>query len=279
MRLFLCLALCCIGLAARAASVELALPNKLVAMAEYRKGDPDKPVVILLHGFLQTHEFPTIHRLIEGIANTGRGVLAPTLTLGVTHRRQSLACEAIHTHTMPEVAREIDAWVKWLKTRHGGPIILLGHSFGSVEMLAYLSGTPDPAITRFIGVSIIEGRLRLNAAEARTLIAEVRKQAKARRPRVLMRQFSFCQKYQATPASLLSYLEWTPQRVLDAGAGLTLPHLFIMGGRDDRLGSGWVDKLMKRSRVKIIPGANHFMDGEHEFDLLDAVLAELNQAS
>ncbi|MDP2834729.1 MAG: alpha/beta fold hydrolase [Pseudomonadota bacterium] len=279
MRYFLALTMACSALAAFAAPVELTLPNKLVANAEYRKGDPNKPAVILLHGFLQTHEFPIIHRLVEGIADTGRSVLAPTLTLGVTHRRQSLACEAIHTHTMQDVEGEIGAWVKWLKARHPGSIILLGHSFGSVEALAYLSGKPDPAITHFIGVSIIEGRLRLNTAETRKLIADIRKQARNRQPRVLTQQFSFCQEYQATPASLLSYLEWTPQRVLDASAGLTLPKLFIMGGRDDRLGSGWVDQLKTRNRVKIIPGANHFMDGEHEFDLLDSVLAELSLAS
>jgi len=48
-----------------------------------------------------------------------------------------------------------------------------------------------------------------------------------------------------------------------------------MGGNDDRLGTGWVDKLKAHNRVKIIPGANHFMDGEHEFDLLDSVLDEM----
>lgn len=280
MRFFLFLMVYCIGLsAARAAPVELTLPNKLVARAEYHKGDADKPAVILLHGFLQTHEFPMIHRLVEGIADTGRGVLAPTFTLGVTHRRQSLACEAIHTHTMSEVGGEISAWVKWLKTRHKGPIILLGHSFGSVEALAYLSDKPDPAITRFIGVSIIEGRLRLNAAETSKLIADMRRAVRTGEPRVVTHQFSFCQKYQATPASLLSYLEWTPQRVLDASAKLPLPNLFIMGGRDDRLGTDWVDKLKTHNRVKVIAGANHFMDGEHEFDLLDSVLAELNLTS
>jgi len=276
MRFFLFLMMCSIGLTVRAASVELTLPNKLVAMAEYRKGDPDKPAVILLHGFLQTNEFPMIHRLVEGISDTGRGVLAPTFTLGVTHRRQSLACEAIHTHTMSEVEGEISAWVNWLKARHKGPIILLGHSFGSVEALAYLSDKPDPAITRFIGVSIIEGRLKLTSAETTKLLADMRRAVKTGEPRVVTHQFSFCQKYQATPASLLSYLEWTPQRVLDASARLPLPNLYIMGGRDDRLGTGWVDKLKTRNRVIVIPGANHFMDGEHEFDLLDAVLAELS---
>lgn len=272
----LLLALCWIGLAAQAATVELKLPNKLVAKAEYRPGKPDKPAVILLHGFLQTNEFPTIHRLVEGINDSGRAVLAPTLTLGVTHRRQSLACEAIHTHTMDDVGNEIATWVKWLKARHEGPIVLVGHSFGSVEALAYLSDKRDPAISRFIGISIVEGRLKLNREETTRLIAEMRRAVKSGQPRVVSQQFSFCQKYQATPASLLSYLEWTPKRVLDAAARLPLPNLFIMGGRDDRLGNGWVDELKRHNRVLIIDGANHFMDGEHEFDLLDGVLEELN---
>lgn len=271
----LLLALCGFGLIANAAPVELTLPNKLVAKGEYREGDANKPAVLLVHGFLQTHEFPTIHRLVEGIKDSGRSVLAPTLTLGVPHRGQSLACEAIHTHTMDEVGKEIDAWVKWLKARHKGPITLVGHSFGSVEALAYLSRRPDPAITRFIGISIVEGRLKLTERETAKLITEMRAAVKTGKPRMTTHQFSFCQKYQATPASLLSYLEWTPKRVLDAAARLPMPNLFIMGGRDDRLGNGWVDKLKTRNRVEIIEGANHFMDGEHEFDLLDAVLKEL----
>lgn len=271
----LLVACCWFSLAAHAAPVELTLPNRLVAKAEYKQGDADKPAALIVHGFLQTHEFPVIRRLEEGIRDNGWTVLAPTLTLGVTHRRQSLACEAIHTHTMAEVGNEIDAWVKWLKRRHKGPITLIGHSFGSVEALAYLSGQPDPAINGFIGVSIVEGRLKLTERETAKLITRMRAAVKIGAPRMTTHQFSFCQKYQATPASLLSYLEWTPKRVLDAAARLPMPNLFIMGGRDDRLGNGWVDQLRKRNRVEVIEGANHFMDGEHEFDLLDTVLKEL----
>ena len=274
MRYCLFFIMCCMGLAARADSVQLAMPDKLVAQAEFRKGSADLPALILLHGFLQTQEFPTIHGLVEGLATAGHTVLAPTLTLGIPQRKQSMACEAIHTHTMQDVTGEIGAWVKWLKARHSGPIILLGHSFGSLELLAYLSARPDPAISKFIGVSIIEGRLNLTATDTARLIAELRAAMKSGAPRLITRQFSYCRNYQATPASLLSYVEWTPQRVLDASARLPVASVFIMGGRDDRLDSGWVDRLKARNRVTLIPGANHFMDGEHEFDLLDAVLKE-----
>lgn len=275
MQRLLFLLLICLTANTHAAVVQQTLPNRLEVLAEYRKGSPEKPAILILHGFLQTHEFPTIHRLTGSLADEGYTVLAPNLSLGVTHRKQSLACEAIHSHTLKDDVREIDAWVQWLKARHSGPIVLIGHSFGSIEILAYLSARPDPAISRFIGVSIVESRLKLSPAERRTLVAELRREAKQASLKLVSHQFSFCQKFQATPQSLLSYLDWTPQKVLESAAALTTPSLFIMGGRDDRLGAGWVDHLKLKSRVEVIAGANHFMDGEHEFDLLDAVLREL----
>jgi pimeloyl-ACP methyl ester carboxylesterase len=122
---------------------------------------------------------------------------------------------------------------------------------------------------------MIGGQLRMAPADSARLISDLRHAEKTGEPRVVTHQFSFCRQYQATPASLLSYLEWTPQRVLTSSARLPIPSLFIMGGRDDRLDSGWVDKLKIHNRVVVVPGANHFMDGEHEFDLLDTVLKEL----
>ena len=68
----------------RAKPVEPTLSGKLVAEADYRKGDAGKPAVILLHGFLQTH-------------------------------------------ALKHVGREIDAWVKWLKA-HNRVQILPGAS-------------------------------------------------------------------------------------------------------------------------------------------------------
>jgi pimeloyl-ACP methyl ester carboxylesterase len=262
---------------AQAATVQQTLPNRLVALAEYRKGQADKPAILLLHGFLQTNEFPTIYRLTGSLADAGYTVLAPNLSLGVTHRRQSLACEAIHNHTLQDELGEIATWVKWLKNHHAGPIVLLGHSFCSIELLAYLADHPDPAIRQFIGVSIVESRLKLSPSERRKLVEELRQEAKKAQPRLVSRQFSFCNKFQATPKSLLSYMEWTPQKVLEVAAALPLPNLFIMGGHDDRLGPGWVEQLKKRNRVEVFAGANHFMDGEHEFDLVDAILKELGK--
>lgn len=263
---------------ARAEPVELTLPGQLVARGEFRPGDLAKPAVLLLHGFLQTHEFPTIQRLADNLAGEGYAVLTPSLTLGVPHRRQSLACEAIHTHGMADATAEIDAWVRWLKRKKPRAIVLMGHSFGSAQTLAYLSGKPDPAVRALIGVSMMEGRVIDDRAARQRALAELRARVKAGERQPVTQPFSYCMTYRATPASLLSYLEWTPEKLLDAMNRARLPVAMIMGGRDDRLGAGWIERLGKtRAKLEVIEGADHFMDGEHEFDLLERVLAELGR--
>lgn len=259
-------------------TVELTLPNKLVARAEFRPGAADKPAILLIHGFLQTHDFPLIHRLTDSLNGAGYTVLAPTLTLGISSRKQSLACEALNTHTQGDAMDEIRAWVDWMKAKKIDSIVMMGHSFGSMEALAYAVDRRDPAIKKIIGVSIMEGRLAVVGREKEKQIDNLRKLSASGSRQIVTQAFSFCQKYQASPRGLLSYLEWTPEKILREVNKSRLPITFIMGGKDDRLGPGWIEKLAKtRARLHIIKGANHFMDGEYEFDLQDLVLEELKQ--
>ncbi len=261
---------------APAAMVSLEVSPGLVARAHYEAGGPGQPAVVLLHGFLQTYQFPTIHQLAESLHSTGITVLTPNLSLNITHRQQSLACEALHTHTLRQDIQELAQWVGWLKQRHAGPIVLGGHSLGSLIALAYLDDQPDSAIQRFIGISIMEGRLPSEAGNLHERIAQLRTQAQQPKPALLVQPFSFCQHYRSTPASLLSYLEWTPERILNAIRSASVPVTFIMGDHDDRLGPDWIAQLQASpAKTVLIAGANHFMDGEKEFDLLDAVLTEL----
>jgi hypothetical protein len=47
----------------------------------------------------------------------------------------------------------------------------------------------------------------------------------------------------------------------------------IMGDADKILGHGWLQALQHiETPMTIVPGANHFMDAEHEFDLLEHTL-------
>lgn len=266
------------GASARADEISLAMPNGLVALADFRTGQPGKPAILLLHGFLQTHHFPTVFRLTEALHDEGYTVLAPTLSLGIPHRKKSLACEAIHTHTLDDDYREIASWLKWLHDKGHGPVILIGHSTGSLNLLHMLSQTPSPGVERLIGISLVEARLELDEKARRTLVTDMRRRMAGKDGRLITRQLSFCRQYTATPSGLLSYIEWSPERILKAIKGLELPQAYIMGDQDDRLGRDWIPRLkMTGKRIHMIPGANHFMDGEHEFDLLDEVLKELRR--
>lgn len=261
--------------AVQAEEVTLSLGNNLNARAEYRPGQPDKPAVLILHGFLQTQDSPTVYQLSDNLGTEGYTVLTPTLSLKVPSRKQSLACEAIHTHTVEDAIQEIDAWVKWLKARNPR-IVLIGHSFGSVELLAYLQKHPDKSIKKLIGVSIIEGRLQAGEQARKQKVAELRGLATVRKPVVVRQQFSFCKQIQGTPQSLLSYLQWSPERILATVKETKTATTFIMGSRDDLMGPDWIDRLRETpAKVTVIEGANHFMKGEYEFSLLDSVLDEL----
>ena len=81
-----------------AETVSHTLDNGTTTLADYRKGDENKPAFLLLHGFLQTHNFSTIQSMADELADTGYTVLAPTLSHGVDNRNQSIACDALHTH-------------------------------------------------------------------------------------------------------------------------------------------------------------------------------------
>ena len=265
-------------LSAHATLVTLDMRPTLAAMADYQAGAPDKPAVLLLHGFLQTRESPTVETLARGLADAGYSVLTPTLTLGIPARKQSLACEAVHHTGLDDDVAEIDRWVKWLRGKGHRQIVLIGHSFGSLQLLAYLSGKPDPAITGFIGVSLIE--VQIGDIPRAPLIERLTAQV-ARRDRNLVNYpLSFCSKYPTPPGALLSYVRWDQPRTLTALHRLSDRALLIMGSADDKLAQGWLRTLQHlQGPLVVIEGGNHFMDGEHEFDLLDHALAYLQSGA
>jgi len=229
----------------------------ITAGANYTSGDPDAPPVLILHGFLQTHEFYTVRRLHESLAESGYTVLSPTLSLGIDKRKQSLDCEAIHTHDLYEDVEEIDHWVKWLNGKHGKPVVLIGHSAGGVVMTRYLESNPEASVAHSILVSL----------------SYLRGEDKGRRTGPLGEyKLGFCETYPSPPAAYRSYVEWGAEKMLLALRNAASRVSVILGSADERIRKDWRD-LLSSSEVQItnVDGANHFFDSEHEFDLLDAV--------
>lgn len=98
-----------------------------------------------------------------------------------------------------------------------------------------------------------------------------------RRPRVLVTHpLSFCGKFVSTPESLLSYARWGQRQTLAAVKRIRMRKLLIMGDSDPMLAPGWLDALRHvEVPITVVKGANHFMDGMHEFDLAEHTLAFL----
>jgi len=272
MRIYLlCLLMSAFTVAAHASIVQQEMRPGIPANAEYLIGERSKPAVLLLHGFLQTREFSTVTTLARGLQDAGYTVLSPTLSLNIPNRMQSLACEAVHKHGMEDDVAEIGRWVDWLKSHGHRSIVLIGHSFGSLQLLAYLSDHPDPAVKAYVGASLIEAQI--GETPRPDLIAQLENRIQNKQRALVTHTLSFCRKYTSTPEGLLSYVRWDQTRVLTALKQTPVRVLLIMGDADSMLGQGWL-KVLQHVQIPmvIVHGGSHFMDGEHEFDLLDHTL-------
>ncbi len=267
----LCLLISVFPAAAHAVIAKQDMRPGIPAGAEYLIGERSKPAVLLLHGFLQTREFSTVATLARGLQDAGYTVLAPTLSLNIPNRERSLACEAVHHHSLEQDVDEIGRWVGWLKARGHPTIVLVGHSFGSMQLLAYLSRTPDAAVKGYIGASLIEAQIGMASRPA--LIAQLENRVLSKRRALVTHALSFCRKYTSTPEGLLSYVRWDEAHVLAALKRSPVEVKLIMGDADDHLGQGWLKALQHiQAPMVIVQGASHFVDGQHEFDLLEHTL-------
>lgn len=257
--------------------IEARLPSGMIVTAAYYGGKPSQPAVVILHGFLQTRDFPTVANLADALAEAGYPVLTPTLSLGISRRARSLPCEAVHTHTMDQDLAELAFWTQWLKNKGHKNIALIGHSFGSLQILEYLARKPDPAVRRALLLSLTDVELTQAAAMREKTVRMLRERI-ARGDRSLVEtEFGHCRKYVSPAAAVLSYAAITRGSILRALSKATVPVEVIMGGKDDRMGRDWPDTLAAQGvSVSVIAGANHFFDNQYEFDLSDAVLQGLS---
>lgn len=255
-----------------AAEITETLPNGLKVSAEYRPAVGDAPTLLILHGFLVTNAFPTVQALVNEFSAKGYGVLAPTLGLGLNHRRAGLACDAIHTHTQADDRAEIAFWVDWLAQRSQGAIVLVGHSFGSVQLLDYAMHAPNARVVGLIGMS-----LSYVGAQGEELQANqvTRAQAQKAAGATSLGRYNliYCHgNYTSAAEIFLSYASLKRAKVLDLLRKGRVPLIAIMGSADQRYAGDWVKDMQHAGvQVQLVPGASHFFDGTFEFDLLDAV--------
>lgn len=264
------------ALAGYSNTIDARLASGRIVSADFHAGRRDRVAVLVLHGFLQTREFPAVARVREALSLAGHTVIAPTLSLGISKRSRSLPCEAIQLHALDDGVEEIAFWVRWLQRRGYHRIVLAGHSFGAIQLLHYLGGTPSAAVERVLAISLTDVEVRQSVRHRAQMAQHLRARV-ARGDRDLAEiELGHCRKYAGPPAALLSYLSITRDSLLKTLAQTPVPVTVVMWGKDDRMGADWVDALVARGiDVRVIAGASHFFDNQYEFDLQGAVLQAL----
>ena len=261
---------------ARAHVVEVKISSSTVGTAEYEVGKSNLPAVLLLHGFLQTRDYPTLARLADALEGLGYTTLSPTLSLGISKRAKSLPCEAIHRHNMGNDIAELGLWIDWLANHGHRDIVLIGHSYGSLQILVYTTRHPNPAIRKIILLSLVDADQDINIQKTRTSLQEIKHKMVQNDQSLAPYQLSYCQQYLSSARDYLSYAEWSRSRILNDLTRIKKPVSVIMGEKDDRMGVDWPNKMkLKGVDVTLVKGANHFFEAEYEFELVDIVAAQL----
>lgn len=253
-----------------AETAEIKLPTGTIAAADFRAGQPSRPAVLLLHGFLQTRHAPPMSSLANALAGNGYTVLIPTLTLDINRRSKSLACEGVHTHTLEGDVAEIGLWTNWLARKGYTSVALIGHSSGSLQILQYLAQKPSPVVKKAILTSVLP--LRSQPQEAQQTFAWVKQAGTSEQ--VLERfTLGYCHNnYVAPPAAYLSYVANDSSKILDQFSKTRVSVEVILGAADTAMQPLWPEKISARGiPVTVIDHAGHFFDGAQEFDLADKV--------
>jgi len=258
--------------------VQSKISDKITANAEFYQGEPGKANILILHGFLITHNFHTVTRLAESLHGLGFSVLTPTLSLGINKRKKMLACEAIHLHSAQDDILELDHWVKWLKEKSDEDIVLIGHSTGSLITTSYLSTRPFIGVKQAIFLSMPDFGPSHFSKETTEMAETAKKLIKDNNHSLFEFGLAYCQKYTSTPENFLSYYHLSKDNIFKNLKKISIDKTLILGSEDKRINQQWNHDLARLGiNVIEIEGANHFFDYEYEFDLLDTVENILNR--
>ncbi len=258
--------------------VNLKVSNNITAVAEFYPGDKNKPYILILHGFLLNHNFPTIRRLAESLNQSGYNVLTPSLSLGISQRKKSLACEAIHTHSAEKDIQEIALWTKWLQKKSAKDIILIGHSVGAIHLAYYLSQHPSSTVKKIIFIAM--PNFNYSSFSKQTSESQNKAEQLFANNDFTLHNFklAYCEQYPSNAENYLSYLHLTKENIHQFINKISVPQFLIKGSTDKRIDHQWIDKLAHHNiNVINVDSANHFFDYEHEFDLLDITEDILNE--
>ncbi len=258
-------------------TIELNVPNSNNrVLANYLAGDTDKVAVIILHGFLQTKDFSTVKQLGESLNFEGYTVLQPTLSLGIDRRKNSLRCSSIHTHKLEDSINELGLWVNWLQQQGFNKVVGIGHSFGSLRLIAYQSQVKTVKFENLILTSLVYIGQGFTPSSRQQIMTKAETAIDSKQLMPADYQLSFCKKYTSLPDAFLSYMRWNASHTAKTLNDMNTIARIIIGSDDNRIHEDWIQQLKAPNvQIQTIEGANHFFDAEHEFEIQEKVLQNL----
>jgi alpha-beta hydrolase superfamily lysophospholipase len=261
----------------QAGQIDEELADGIRVNAIYEPAEPGKPVVLLIHPLQQTYHFSTIAGLADNLTDNGYGLLTPNLSLGISNRKQSLECEAIHSHTLDKDIDEIGFWINWLKRTTDSPIVAMGHSTGALQVLGYRD---DAQLQSMILISLVTiGPFGAAAIDTAQLEMALTDRQQGNPNRLGQYKFSYCNNYVTTRDTYLDLATWDDEKVSAQLRGVTIPVHIILADEDYAQHDRWLSNLeLPNLQVHRIEGGNHFFSGTREFELHDKVIEILEES-
>lgn len=265
-----------------AETIEIKLPSGIVAYAEFKPGATKEIAVLSLHGFLQTHHSQPMSALANNLAAEGYTILSPTISLGINRRKQSLACEAAHMHTMDNEVEEVAFWINWLSNKGYKKIIPVGFSStGNIALLLYNTQGSHPSISKMILASINPVYSSKTEYLKHHTAAKLKPEMQSKK--IARYSVGYCKNnFSATLNTYLSYSTFIDDKILDLIGKVNIPLEIILGSADNILPDSWPARIIAKNpqaRITIVNKANHFFDGITELDLADNVEAILKTST
>ena len=226
-----------------AESIKLKNASANVITADFSQGSIDASSVLVLHGFLQTSKFSTVSRLVTSLHDNGYTVLSPTLSLGINNRKQSLSCEAIHTHSLDEDADELRQWIEWLYKKTGKPVTLIAHSAGGPAILKYMEDSDAKYVNHSILISLSIYNAGLYSNENNEYAEKARKAINDGTNPLDSYALNYCETYPTDARAFLSYYNWNKAKTSEVIGQFNERISIILGTGDKRMEDEWKKQL------------------------------------
>lgn len=242
-------------------------------------------ILVLLHGTLAHKDMELIENLQTMLYERGVSTLAISLTFNQDRRTGMYDCVKPHNHLNEDAIAELDAWIKWLKSKGAKDISLMGHSRGGNQAIWYANehNTIDrlvliaPAMAENADETAAAYKKRFSTDLKPILEKAIKLEQQGKASEMLnLPGFIYCADSKASAASVRSYYSQTAGKdTVSLLKKRTSPTLVIAGSADtvvpDVEQKVRAIKAAKNLKLQVIQDAGHMFLDFYSEDAADLV--------